>query len=83
MVERPFPTRAAAIQLAAEQTTTDLPVAGAFFGMGINASYEAYHRGEFPCRVLKLGKRLRVPTADLLAALGIDQAEVLDPVPAA
>jgi hypothetical protein len=64
-------TRQALLDLAAQQTTTDLPTAGRFFGMGTNASYESYHRGDFPCRVLKLGKRLRVPTADILRELGI------------
>ncbi len=53
--------------------TIDLPTAGRLFGLGVNGSYEAYHRGEFPVRVLKLGRRLRVPTADVLACLGLDQ----------
>jgi hypothetical protein len=64
-------TREAALRLAEQCTTTDLPTAGAFFGMGINASYEAHRRGEFPCRVFSLGRKFRVSTADLLATLGL------------
>lgn len=64
-------SRSDALRLFEAQTTTDLPTAGKFFGLGVNASYDAHKRGEFPCRVLKIGKRLRVPTADLLLSLGI------------
>jgi len=59
--------------LAREQTSTDLPTAGSFFGLGANKSYELAHAGQFPTRVLRLGRRLRVPTADILSALGLVQ----------
>lgn len=82
VLNRPEPTRAELLKLAATQTSTELPTAGRFFGMGVNASYEAYHRGEFPCRVLRLGRKLRVPTADLLQALGVSDlaSEHIEPV---
>lgn len=59
------------IELAQASATTDVPTAGKPFGLGTNASYEAVHRGDFPVRVLKIGRKLRVSTSDLLAALGI------------
>lgn len=67
------------VELARTSPTCDLPVAGRAYGLGANASYDAYHRGDFPVRVLKLGRKLRVPTAALLESLGIrldDAAEV-------
>ena len=69
-------SRAAAIQLAKDRTTCDLPTAGRFWGLGVSASYEAHRRGQFPCPVVKIGKRLRVPTSELLTALGIASGEV-------
>jgi hypothetical protein len=64
-------------QLAALSPTCDLLTAGRAFGLGINASYDAYHRGEFPVEVIKIGRKLRVVTADLLAKLGLSA----DPAP--
>lgn len=61
------------LDLAERSPTVGLPVAGRAFGLGANASYDAYRRGEFPVRVLKLGRKLRVPTADILRALGIER----------
>ncbi len=52
--------------------TLDVPAAGRCFGLGRAAAYAAYHRGEFPVRVLKIGQRLRVPSTDVLQLLGLD-----------
>jgi hypothetical protein len=71
MVSSNIMSRAELIRLAREATTIDIPTAGRALGYGVNASYEAHQRGQFPVRVLRLGRKLRVPTADLLAALGI------------
>jgi len=43
----------------------------AFVGVSADTVYEAAARGEL--RVLRLGRRVLVPTAPLLAQLGIDQ----------
>lgn len=64
-------TRAELCELAQRTTTTDLPTAGRALGIGGNLAYELNARGEFPVRVLRLGRKLRVPVADLLAYLGI------------
>lgn len=57
------------------RTTVNIPTAGRAFGLGTNASYNAYHRGDFPVRVLKIGRKLVVPTADLLTALGMTDSD--------
>ena len=47
----------------------------AVLGMGMNLGYQVAAAGEFPVRVLKLGRKLRVPTADLVALLGLSGRE--------
>lgn len=58
-------------ELLALPSTVDLVTAGRAFGIGRTLSYDLAAAGEFPCRVLKVGSRYRVVTADLLATLGI------------
>jgi hypothetical protein len=67
-------TPAEIVALAESTPTTDIPTASAALGMGANLGYHLASTGEFPVRVLRLGRKLRVPTADLLVALGIDAA---------
>jgi hypothetical protein len=50
---------------------TDLVSAGKALGLGRTRSYELARAGSFPCRVVRVGKTYHVPTADLLALLGI------------
>lgn len=59
-------------EIAKTRTTVSVPEAGRFFGLGENTSYDLCKRGEFPVRVLQLGKKLRVPVAALARALEID-----------
>lgn len=47
------------------------PDAARPFGGGRDWAYRAARDGTFPCPVLRLGRRLVVRRADLLAALGI------------
>jgi len=55
------------------EPTIDIERAGRLLGIGRNAAYTAAARGDIP--VIRLGpKRIRVPTARLLALLGIDAA---------
>ncbi|MBE1533262.1 helix-turn-helix domain-containing protein [Actinomadura algeriensis] len=51
--------------------TIDLVTAGRVFGVGRTKAYQLARTGDFPCRVLRVGRSYRVPTADLLAALGV------------
>ncbi|MHB8339557.1 MAG: helix-turn-helix domain-containing protein [Mycobacteriales bacterium] len=46
-----------------------LKTAARAFGIGENTARELAHRGELPVRVFYLGRRARVPLADLAAAL--------------
>lgn len=59
-------------ELLALPVSTDIVTAGRAFGMGRTKAQELAKRGEFPCRVLKIGGTYRVPRADLLRSLGID-----------
>ncbi|HEY3713874.1 MAG TPA: hypothetical protein VGL39_05040 [Jatrophihabitantaceae bacterium] len=60
--------------LAESTTTTNVPTASRFLGIGANLGYELVARGEWPTRVLRLGKKIRIPTADLLALLEPSEA---------
>lgn len=53
---------------AAERLTLTIPEAGVLLGIGRDAAYRAARDGEIP--TLKLGRRLVVPRARLLALLG-------------
>jgi predicted DNA-binding transcriptional regulator AlpA len=58
-------------ELLALPATIGLPTAGRAIGIGRNQAYDLAARGEFPCKVLKLGSRYKVVTSDLLQLLGI------------
>lgn len=53
----------------------DLVTAGRAFGIGRTKAYQLARAGEFPCPVLWVGKSYLVPTAGLLALLGLHDAE--------
>jgi hypothetical protein len=60
-------------QIEALGTRTDLPTAGSIIaGLSETSSRELHRRGEFPVPVLRVGRRLVVPTAPILALLGLD-----------
>ena len=52
--------------------TTDIETAGAILGIGRSKSYELARRGEFPVRVLRIGRRYLVPIPSILALLGVE-----------
>jgi hypothetical protein len=58
-------------ELRALPATIDLLTAARAFGLGRTRAYELAARSRFPCRVLRIGGTYRVPTADLLAVLGL------------
>lgn len=62
-------------EIRAWPATVDVVKAGRAFGLGRNGSYEAARAGLLPVRVIKIGHRLRVVTAELVALLA---AEVTD-----
>lgn len=60
--------------LMALPSVTDLITAGKALGIGRTKSYELVREGTFPCPVITVGRTYRVPTADLLALLGLSLA---------
>jgi excisionase family DNA binding protein len=59
-------------ELLALPVTVDVTTAARALGLGRSTAYELARRGEFPCRVLRIGSSYRIPTADLLRVLGIE-----------
>ncbi|WP_326699018.1 hypothetical protein OG909_17940 [Streptomyces sp. NBC_01754] len=49
----------------------DLETGNRALGLGRSKGYEFAKRGQYPCKVLRLGNAYRVVTADLLALLGL------------
>jgi hypothetical protein len=49
--------------------TTDVETAGAILGIGRTKAYELAKNGEFPVRVLRIGRRYVVPIPALMAVL--------------
>lgn len=52
--------------------TIDVVTAGAMLNLGRTVSYELAREGRFPVRVLRIGSRYRVVTAELRRLLGIE-----------
>ncbi|MET8828533.1 helix-turn-helix domain-containing protein [Streptomyces sp. NPDC004610] len=61
----------------------DLRTAARALGVCNATAYRLVHRGEFPCMVLRVGRQFRVPTSQLMRALGIEERPLydLDPDP--
>ncbi len=51
--------------------TVDIVTAARALGCGRSLAYRLVAEGDFPCRVLRLGRRYVVVTVDLLAVLGL------------
>src|ERR1700729_3121314 len=62
-------------ELAALPVSVDLETAGRAFGIGRTKSHELARAGEFPCRVLRVGMKYRVPRSAILEALGVTGAD--------
>ncbi|MGW1996182.1 hypothetical protein [Embleya sp. NPDC001921] len=58
-------------ELLALPTSVDLTTANRALDIGRSTGYALVRQGEYPCKVLRAGKRLRVVTADLWAVLGV------------
>lgn len=59
--------------------TVDVVLAGKAYGLGRGTSYELARRAAFPVKVRRIGTRLRVATADIVADLGIS-TEIRQPL---
>jgi predicted DNA-binding transcriptional regulator AlpA len=51
-------------------SVVDITTAGKALGLSRTRAYELAKRGEFPCRLIRIGESYRVPTAELLRLLG-------------
>lgn len=51
--------------------TVDVVTAGRPFGIGESKARELARAGTFPVRILRIGKRYRVVTAEILEVLGL------------
>ena len=69
-------------ELVALPVSVDLEIAGRAFGMGRTKAHDLARAGEFPCRVLRVGKKYRVPRSAIFEALGISPGAVREPSPA-
>lgn len=54
--------------------STDLTTAAKAFGISKSTAYASARAGTFPVRVIRVGGRYVVPTAELKAALGVGGA---------
>ncbi|HEX6520941.1 MAG TPA: DNA-binding protein [Streptosporangiaceae bacterium] len=62
-------------ELRALPVSVPLVVAARAFGMAGGKARELARSGEFPCRVIQVGARWRVPKSALLATLGVEAGE--------
>ncbi len=58
-------------ELLALPAAVDLDTGNRALGLGRSKGYALAKQGQYPCRVLRLGKAYRVVTADLLELLGL------------
>jgi hypothetical protein len=71
------------ITLLRATTTVDLATAALALGLGRTRAYALARRGQFPCRVIRIGGTYRIPTAGLLELLGVTAEEPRSQTPAA
>lgn len=62
-------------ELLALPAVVDVPTAAQALGIGKTAAYELIKIGAWPTPVLRLGKLIRIPTAPILALLGMTEAD--------
>lgn len=62
--------------------TTSVETAGSIFGLSRTQTYEAIKAGRFPVEVIKIGRRIIVPTIPIRALLGIGEPDPAEPMPA-
>jgi len=53
--------------------TTDIETAAAILGIGRTLAFDLVRKNEFPVRLLRLGRRIVVPTSELRKYLGISE----------
>jgi hypothetical protein len=61
--------------IAALPPALDLPAAAHLLGISRTSAYELVRTGEWPSPVLRLGRRIKIPTQPLLELLGLSTVE--------
>lgn len=59
-------------ELSALPAVVDVPTAAEALGLSRTAAYELIRIGGWPTPVFRLGRLIRIPTAPMLALLGLD-----------
>ncbi|MFE3018923.1 helix-turn-helix domain-containing protein [Streptomyces sp. NPDC059256] len=59
-------------EMFALPVAVDLRTAARALGICSTTAYRLIRKGEFPCSVLRVGRGYRIPTSELLRALGIE-----------
>jgi excisionase family DNA binding protein len=73
LLARPRPGAITVEEALRLPTVITVEEAGRLLGLGRSAAYEAVARGELP--TIRFGRRLLVPTARVLAMLGLDVSQ--------
>jgi predicted DNA-binding transcriptional regulator AlpA len=66
------------VSLEALPPVLDLPTAAGLLGVGRTAAYQLVREDQWPTPVIRVGRLIRVPTAPLLALLGVDPLKERD-----
>ena len=67
------------VDVGALPPALDLREAAVLLGISRTAAYELVRSGNWPTPVLRLGHRIKIPTAPLLTLLGLSTPPSLDP----
>lgn len=68
----PAPGRLSFTEMFDLPVVVDLRTASRALGIGSTTAYRLIRKNEFPCLVLRVGGRYRIPTTELMRALGIE-----------
>lgn len=68
-------------ELLSLPVSVDLATAGRAFGLGRTKAFELARQDRFPVRVLRVGRKYRVPRSAIFEALGIGSAKAVGPEP--
>ena len=58
------------MEIKTERLTVDAPVAFKTLGISKNTGYSLIQRGQFPCQVIRAGRRVLIPKIALERLLG-------------
>ena len=62
-------------ELHALPVSVDLVTAARAFGLGRTKAFELAKQDRFPCRIIRVGEKYRVPRSAIFEALGVDPAD--------